>query len=92
MKDTIKAENGYKVKYLLHKGTKEKTGFANIYDGEKKLYNAEVRTYDDYKDEVLEGNNECASIMEIFTTEKGNQFIYWVDIETGEDFITKIQK
>ncbi len=92
MKDTIKAKIGYKVKYLQNKETKEKTGFANVYDGEVKLYKAEMRTYEDYKDEVLQKNNECAVFMEIFTTEKGNQFIYWADIETNEDFLTKIDK
>lgn len=92
MKDTIKADNGYIVKYLQNKKTKERTGFANVYDGEKHLFTAEMRTYEDYKDEVLQGNNECAGIMEIFTTKKGNQFIYWVDYETNEDFLTKIEK
>lgn len=92
MKDTIKAKIGYIVKYLYNKETKERTGFANVYDGEEKLYRAEMRTFEDYKDEVLQGNNECAGLMEIFTTEKGNQFIYWVDFETGEDFLTKIEK
>lgn len=93
MKDTIKAKIGYRVKYLHHKETQEPTGFANVYDGGKeKIYRAKMRTFEDYEDEVLQENNECARLMEIFTTEKGNQFIYWVDFETGEDFLTKIEK
>ncbi len=92
MKDTIKAKCGYKVKYIQYKETKEQTGFANVYDGEKRLFTAEIRSYEDYKDEVLQENNECAGLMEIFTTEKGNQFIYWADFETNEDFLTKIEK
>lgn len=92
MKDTIKAKCGYQVKYLYNKTTKERTGFANVYDGQEKLYRAEIRSYEDYKDEVLQKNNECAVFMEIFTTEKGNQFIYWADYETNENFLTKIEK
>lgn len=92
MKDTIKAKIGYKVKYLRHKSTQEPTGFANVYDSEEKLFRAEMRTFEDYEDEVLQENNECARLLEIFTTEKGNQFIYWVDVETGENFLTKVEK
>ena len=44
----------------------------------------------DYIEEVVNGNNECAVKFEVFTTRKGNQFIYWGDTETGEDFITKV--
>lgn len=92
MKDTIKADNGYKVKYLQNKKTKERTGFANVYDGEKYLFTAEIRSFADYKDEVLQGNNEMAVLYEVFTTTKGNQFLYWRDIETDEDFLAKNEK
>lgn len=92
MKDTIKAENGYRVVYLRNKETKEKTGFAKVYDGNNCLMIAEIRSYEDYEDEVINQNNEMATLYEVFTTTKENQFLYWRDIETDEDFITKIEK
>lgn len=30
--------------------------------------------------------------VEVFTTVKGNQFIYWRDEKSDEDFITKVEK
>lgn len=95
MKDTIKAKDGYKIK-IFRNGFNElrpitdRGDNALVFDGDKVLYAAKVRTMDDYIDECKNGNNECAIKYEIFTTVKGNQYIYWSDTETGEDFITKI--
>ena len=42
--------------------------------------------------EVLDDGNELAHKVEVFTTVKGNQFIYWRDEESDEDFITKVEQ
>lgn len=88
MKDTIKSKNGFSV---VHK-PKTPENIRYIKDGSTYLFRAVLRTMEDYIDEYINGNNECAVKCEVFTTIKGNQFIYWTDTETGEDFITKVIK
>lgn len=91
MRNTIKAQIGYAVKYGTIKGEKA----ALIKDGERKLFVALVKSEDEMKAEK-KGNEEF-HIEEVFTTIKGNQFIYWRDV-VGEgdwdddihDFITKV--
>ena len=89
MKNTIKAKDGYVVRHTRYplnpRGDK-----VYVLDGEHLLFKAKERSMDDYIDEYKDGNNECAVKYEVFTTVKGNQFIYWGDTETGEDFITKV--
>ena len=84
MKITITAKDGYRVKYI----TTDKK-FAIVLDGTQVLFKAEVRSYEDYKDEVLNNGNDMARFCECFITEKGNKFIYWRDEESDEDFISK---
>ena len=94
MKDTIKAKVGYKVTSFRN-GFNELRPITDrgdnclVFDGDKVLYVAQLRSMDDYKDEYINGNNECAVKYEVFTTVKGTQFIYWGCTETGEDFLTK---
>ena len=92
MKDTIKAKIGYSVGYAFRKGPigEQEIKIAKVYDGEKLMFKAEVRTMEDYKDEKRQ--NECFIFFEEFTTIKGNRFIYWGDTETGADYLTKIIK
>lgn len=89
MKDTIKANVGYTVKHftlpLNPRGDK-----VCVMDGIHCILKAQERSMEDYIDEYKNGNNECAVKFEVFTTIKGNQFIYWGDLETGEDFVTKV--
>ena len=85
MKDTIEAQDGYKVRH----GKKDKNNIW-VFDGIRLLFRGRLRTRDDFNDECQNGNNEMAVEMEVFTTVKGNQFIYWADLETGENFITKV--
>lgn len=50
---------------------------------------AEKRTIEDYKDEVKNGNNECASLVEKFERVKDGKTAYvWYDCETDETFIS----
>jgi hypothetical protein len=85
MKNTIQAKVGYRIKRI-----KNKENYRVILDGDEVLFIAEVKSMEDYIDECKSGNNECAEEYEVFTTIKGNQFIYWGDYEINADYITKI--
>ena len=87
MRNTIKAKVGYVVWY--HKNEPNKV---IVCDGDDVLFEGEKRSWEDYKDEVLDEGNEMAHKCEVFTTVKGNQFIYWRDEESDEDFITKVEQ
>ena len=88
MKDTIFAKEGFWV------GTNDMLKYnygpnaRAVLDGEKLIMICEMTTIQEYKDNKAE--NECFILQEVFTTKDGNQFIYWSDAETGEDFITRI--
>lgn len=92
MKDTIKAVNGYSVKYAFLKCAiaSHTNKVAILFDGEKQITAGEVKTFEEYKDE--KENNECFVFYEKFTTAKGNEFIYWGDTEFGLEYFTKIEK
>ena len=85
MRNTIKAKNGYIVKQL-----KSDPNRVRVYDGEVCLFEGERRSYEDYVEEVVNEGNEMARKCEVFTTTKGNQFIYWRDEEADWDLITKV--
>ena len=87
MRNTIKAKVGYEVRHL-----KSKPDTVRVYDGEVFLFEGERRSYEDYVEEVVNEGNEMARKSEVFTTTKGNQFIYWRDEEADWDLITKIEK
>lgn len=86
MRNTIKAKNGYRVVKVRNIIT-GKEGW-RIDDGSEPLFVAQKRTYEDYQDEKRQ--NECFKQCEVFTTVKGNQFIYWRDEEIDVDYITKV--
>ena len=85
MRNTIKAKVGYEVRRL-----KSKPDAIRVYDGDEFLFQGTLRTYEDYVDECVNGNDETAVRCEVFTTVKGNQFVYWRDEEADWDLITKI--
>ena len=85
MRNTIKAKVGYEVRYL-----KSKPDTVRVYDGEVFLFEGERRSYEDYVEEVVNEGNEMARKCEVFTTTKGNQFVYWRDEEADWDLVTKI--
>ena len=89
MSDTIKAIEGYRIKFCINKSG-ERNGFVQIWDGERFLFKAKERTLEDYNDE--KSSNECFVKREVFTTRKGNQYVYWGDLETFEDYVTLIKK
>lgn len=84
MKDTIKAKYGYRV--IKVKGKED----YYINDGWVNLFRAQKRSYEDYMDEKRQ--NEMFRRCEVFTTVKGNQFIYWRDEEIDTDYITKVNE
>ena len=73
----------------------------SLYDGPKFLTRATLRSWEDYLDEVLEGNNECAVLNAIIRVGNESQrtnhpgyrshfYYWWYDDETQEDFITEL--
>ena len=60
-----------------------------VADGEDVIMFALLVSYADYLEEK-EGN-ECFHLCEVFTTRKGNQYIYWRDEEIDEDRITLVE-
>lgn len=87
MRNTIKAKVGYVIWHYASEPNK-----LIVCDGDDVLFEGEHRSWEDYKEEVLKGRNEMAHKVEVFTTMKGNQFIYWRDEESDEDFITKVEQ
>ena len=97
----------YKTKYLLEK-TKDDSRNAGFHtlllmnttdftdlilmNGNEFVMAAQAKSFKDFKYEYLEGNNEAAKLEEMFITRKGNKYIYWRDIITDEDFLTKIEE
>ncbi len=88
MKDTIKAKDGFRVVKVKNIVTGDE-GY-RIDDGAEPLFVVQKRSYADYKDE--ERQNDMFRFCEVFTTVKGNQFIYWRDDEIDADYITKIEE
>ena len=86
MRDTIKSRDGYHVRKVVNIVTGEEC--VRIDDGCRHLFVARKRSFADYKDE--ERGNEAFRRCEVFTTVKGNQFVYWRDEEIDEDYITRI--
>lgn len=72
MKDTIKAKDEYHVRKVRNIVTGAE-GY-RIDDGANPLFVAQKCSYNDYQYEKR--NNECFHECEVFTTVKGNQFIY----------------
>ena len=86
MRDTIKSRAGYHVRKVVNIVT-GREGY-RVDDGCNPLFVAIKRPYSEYKDD--ERNNEMFRFCEVFTTVKGNQFIYWRDDEIDEDYITRV--
>ena len=88
MKDTIKANIGY---WIGRTPNQDKTDNRRVLlDGQKVVMLCRLMSYEIYKAESKE--NECFEKCEVFTTQKGNQYIYWRDNELDEDYITKVSQ
>lgn len=55
------------------------------------LITAVERSYMDYKEEFLEGGNECAELDDIIDVD-GEEVAIWVDIEAWETYATFINE
>lgn len=85
MKDTILAKQGYIVKARKSDPTQ-----VAVFDGDDFLFTAERKSYEDYREEVIDQWNEMAHVCEFFTTVHGGKFVYWRDEEADRDHITKL--
>lgn len=88
MKTTIKAETGYRISYARHRETGER--YAKLYDGDNLIMIAKVLTKAELQAETRD--NEAFGICEVFTTVKGNKFVYARDEESDEDFLCKVEE
>lgn len=99
MKDTIKAKTEYRVitpekgGELWHMATwpfdeTDADMVRVLADGEHIVMFALLVSYDEYM--YNKKMNECFNLCEVFTTRKGNQYIYWRDEELNEDYLTRI--
>ncbi len=88
MKDTIKA----KERYWIGSNQTIRQEYGNdakaLMDGQKAVMICIKKTLEDY--EYNRRENECFEKCEVFTTDKGKQYIYWRDNELDEDYITLI--
>ena len=82
LRDTIKAKCGYRVVKAQVRNS------VVVYDGTEMLYVAELKSVEQYFSE--QADNECFKQYEVFTDCLGNQFVYWGDFETGDDFLTQV--
>ena len=95
MKITINAKSGYWIG--RPKDATEAIGEFGyndpvfVMDGKELLFIAGKRPYSDFREEVERHGNEAASFVECFMTRRGNKIVYWVDYETGEDFVSKVE-
>lgn len=99
MRVTIKPEVGYRVRHAKPETVSDtfidSLGYDKpviLMDGSDAIMVAGLRSLEDYIDECKNGNNEMATFCERFTTIKGNQFVYWRDEETDDDFLTLIKR
>ena len=70
MKDTIKAKKYYELKGLHDRNTgKHITGKRVLFDGDKPIMVATIRTKEEFAEERRE--NDCFYICEIFTKRSG---------------------
>lgn len=89
MKDTIKAKNGYKI--CNGHDICDNSKYKLLCDGDEILFGVkEIKTREWHEKEIED--NEMYHIVEVFTTIKGNQFIYSRDEETDEDFIVRVAR
>lgn len=92
MKNTIESEKGYRAFRLVEVDTDginlKYSGFMKLFSGGALIMVAEERTIEEFAKEKQ--CNECFAFFEIFTTMRGNQFIYWGDTECGKDYLTRI--
>lgn len=73
----------------------------SLYDGPQFLVRATMRSWEDYVDEVIKYNNECAILHAIIRVGDEQQrtnhpgyrshfYYWWYDSETNEDFISEM--
>lgn len=88
MKDTIRATDFYAC--VKMRRTTDGKLFYHLYDGENSVMIAEALTVREHLEMMAE--NEAYHEYEIFTTRRGNRFIYAHDEEIGTDYLILFKK
>lgn len=88
MKNTIKAKVGYTVKNNYH-DTRTGEKVCVLFDGDEMIMGGRIKSLKDHSEELEQ--NEEYHVCEVFTTVKGNQFIYARDEELDEDYLIKVE-
>lgn len=97
-KETIKAKESYRIfkkeRFTAQELPLTVTDLHDVIllDGNFFVMGAETRSYEDFIEECINGDNEAAYFCEMFITKKGNKMIYWRDAATDEDFLTKYEE
>lgn len=86
LKDTVRARYGYEVRSARCLITDEKR--LQVTDGPNVINVCSIRTVDDYYEAERDGSAAC---HEIFTTVKGNRFLYWEDADY-KGYLAQLQK
>lgn len=83
MHDTVKARYEFHVhRHMIDTDA----NYWILYDGPEPLFVAQRRSYEDFCEKF--DFNEETHTVEVFTTRKGNQFIYWYDAKIGADCLS----
>jgi hypothetical protein len=88
MKDTITAKQGYRVRKVIN-AENGAEGY-KVLDGDNLLLIGYKRSVADFKEEQEERDEFTQ--WEVFTTTKGNQFIYWYDEILDEDYVAPVKE
>lgn len=88
MKDTIKADEGYRVVRVSDGTLGQRT--VELMDGGEPLFLAKDTSFAEYAE--AREKNEAFNLCEVFTTVDGVQYIYWRNEEEGEDCITRASR
>lgn len=87
MKQILKSADGYRVYHL----NAESDRYV-VFDGDRALYAARLRTLEDYVSEFELDGNEWSKLLEMFTTVDGIIYAHWCDCSTREHFLTEVMR
>lgn len=87
-RNIITAKVGYTVKTNYH-DTRTGEKVRVLFDGDEMIMVGHIKTMQDHCEELEQ--NEEYHVCEVFTTVKGNQFIYARDEELDKDYLIMVE-